>query len=166
MYSTKDQVVWNSMPCPCLESSSVRGTCHGVWLIYPVTFHNLVLLIHDDNTNFFKEDTFQAIRLKITCKKPCPGGETCRGAPAVLQVDPLYRSSSLTSLTDSPGSSVPGPRAYHRKSLPSLHSSSTFLPPRGWYASCCSSSCSFCVLVVLSEVELHSQRGCWLWGRN
>lgn len=81
----------------CLVAGwSVRGTCHGVWLIYPVKFHNLVLFIHDGNTNFFKEDTI-AIMLKVTFKKTCPGGETCRGVPAVQQVDPLYSSSSLTS---------------------------------------------------------------------
>lgn len=85
--TTDVQVVWNFIPCPWLESS-VRGTCHGVWLIYPVTFHNLVLLIHDDNTTFSKEDTSQAIMLKVKYKKTCPGGETCRGAPAVQQADP------------------------------------------------------------------------------
>lgn len=99
------------MPCPWLESSSVRGTCHGVWLIYPVTFHNLVLLTHDDNTTFSKEDTIQAIMLKVKYKKTCPGGETCRGGSSV---------HFILSDFNSPWSSVPGHRAYHRKSLPSL----------------------------------------------
>lgn len=61
--TTNVQGVWDFMPCPWLESSSVHGTCHGVWLIYPVTFHNLVFLIHDDNTAFSKQDTLQAIML-------------------------------------------------------------------------------------------------------
>lgn len=147
----------------------MRGTCHGVWLIYPVTFHNLVLLIHDDNTNFFKEDTFQAIKLKVTCKKTCPRGETCRGAPAVLQVDPLHGSSSLTSLTltalghlylalgHTIGRVFPvfTPHNVLGKHLKHLSPSPGLI-----CLTCCTSSCSFCVLVVLSEVELHSQRGC------
>lgn len=69
MSTTNVQGVWNFMPCPWLESSSVHGTCNGVWLIYPVTFHNLVLLIHHDNTTFSEEDTFQAIMLKVKYKK-------------------------------------------------------------------------------------------------
>lgn len=150
----------------------MRGTCHGVWLIYPVTFHNLVLLIHDDNTNFFKEDTFQVITLKVTCKKTCPGGETCRGAPAVQQVDPLYILSSLTStalghLYLAIGHTIERvfpvftPQNVLGKHLKHLSPSPGLI-----CLTCCASSCSFCVLVVFSEVELPSQRGCSLWGRN
>lgn len=160
------------MPCPWLESSSVHGTCHGIWLIYPVTFHNLVLLIHDDNTTFSKEDTFQAIMLKVKYKKTCPGGETCRGAPAVQQVDPLYTSSSLTStapghlylaIGHTTGRVFPVfvPQNVLGKHLKHLSSSPGLI-----YLTCCASSCSFCVLVVLSEVELHAQRGCSLWGQK
>lgn len=99
----------------------MHGTCHGVWLIYPVTFHHLVLLIHDDNTTFSKEDTFQAIMLKVKYKKTCPGGETWQACPCSAAGGSSVHF--ILSDFDSPGSSVPGHRAYHRKSLPSLRTS-------------------------------------------